>query len=907
MTETRPYGFWIYLSALSALVTGALAVRLSAHPDLTRHAWAFVLLTILLAVAEHSDLSYYEGDVRWGLSPAEAVLVPMLIVLSPTQVLIGAVVAMASIFKEWRDPAKQAFNVAQFGSAAILATSVFSLLQDPSTAFSAQDAAAAVCAAVVFTLATHVLVGVAIQLAQQGRVLDGFGGVRWTMFTNLVGSVVLGLFAAAAFTSAPWLLALFPFALAGLYFGYRAVARQSAERMRVERLHEATRSLATSSDLPNALEGFLSAVSDVLSAIGSRAVISTRTGLVSSSVYAGDEVERMQNVNGSGMESFLHYVRETRRPLLFGPDHDPVPEAFRPGGARNVLAVPVLEDDEVTGLLIASDRVGADDFGPDDVKLLEALAGDLSLTLQSARLFEEINEERERFQLLVESVSDYAIYMLDPHGKVVSWNSGAERILGYSSDVIMGRHHSTFYPPEAQGTAQEELNQASMSGRSESEGHRVRQDGSLFMANEIITPVRAGDGRLTGFAKVTRDISERVRTEAEKEALQAQLHQAQKLETVGQLAGGVAHDFNNLLSVITNATSFAISALPKGHDVQEDLRDVKSATKRATDLTRQLLIFSRRDLYKPQPINLNEVIRQALKLLTRALGERVVVQANLDESIGTIEADPGQLEQVLMNLAINARDAMPGGGTVTIETAQVTIDDGSISQYIDLSPGPHIRMTVSDTGTGMNPAVAQKAFDPFFTTKPKGSGTGLGLATVYGIVKGAHGHINVMSSEGLGTTFEILLPVTTATVSPKGEVMPDVQPMQRANRGEMIFLVEDDDAVRSVTQRLLEREGYTVTAAPGSKQALSMFPSLKDSVTLLLTDIVMPEMTGVELVQRVRQMKPDQKVLYMSGYSAGVFSSGGAELEGELIQKPFDREELLDAIRRALDSSSEVN
>ena len=906
-SETRPLRFRIYFGLLAASLIAYLVVGFLRDKNVDNHILAFAAFTVLLALAERTVLSYYDGDVRWGLSPSEASLVPMLFVLSPTQVVIAAALAMSSIVEEWRDPWKHGFNVAQYGCAAGAAALVFNWLQDPATSFGLRDAGAAIVAAALFSVLTQLFVGLAIHLAGQGRVADAFGDVRSTIVVGLTGSLVLGLFAAAAYAAAPWMLLLFPVAIAGLHAGYRAIARQTAERHQIERLHEAGRSLTAGTDLPTALTSFLNAVAEVLSATGARTIVETRNGLKSSAVHGGDNLESMQLAD-SAVGTVLNYVRETRRPLLFGPDNDPIPEALSGAASRNLVAVPIIEDGEVTGLLIASDRVGAGEFDEDDIRLLEALAGDLALSLQSYRLFEAVAEERERFQLLVESVTDYAIYMLDPQGHVVSWNSGAERIFGYAADEILGRHFSTFYPPETQAACQDELAKATLTGRAEAEGQRVRRDGSLFLANGVITPVHGSDGRITGFAKVTRDVTELVQAEAEKAALQEQLHQAQRLESVGQLAGGVAHDFNNLLSVITNATSFAMERLPDKHAALADLADVKTAATRATDLTRQLLIFSRRDFHKPQAVNLNEVIRQALKLLTRALGERVVVQSELHDSIGLVQADPGQLEQVLMNLAINARDAMPGGGTVTIETAPENIDAITARQYVDLAPGPYVRLTVSDTGKGMDPSVMQKAFDPFFTTKPKGSGTGLGLATVYGIVKGARGHINVMSSEGLGTSFEIFLPVTDALPEKAPEVTDAPGSIQLDSEGECILLVEDDEPVRTITRRVLERRGYSVLEATGSKEALQVLNNGGGAaIDLLLTDIVMPEMTGVELAHRARRMRPTLKIIYMSGYSSGVFSSGGAELEGELIQKPFDQDDLLTLVRSVLDTRPGVH
>ncbi|MGH2807565.1 MAG: PAS domain S-box protein [Actinomycetota bacterium] len=899
--KRHPLPFILYVLALLAGLTAGIAYLVRNDPSLTVGLLELGALAGLLAVAEHSDLSFYDGRVRIGLAAGEVVFFPMLVALSSAQVVIGAVIAMGAIrAPQWRhDPLKETFNVAQYGTAAF-AAAMFWRVTHEGTAFTLRNAAAGAVAIIIFAVATHILIPVGIWFAGQGRLRDALDDLAPPVFLNLAGNVVLGLFLAAAYVAAPWMLLLFPVALAGLYFAFRAVVRQGAERERIEQLHEASRSLVGTAELGRALDGFLVAVADVASALGARAVIRTRHGLLSSAIYEGAPIETLVSVEGEPVEAFLDFVRETRRTLIFGGDHDPVPDALRMGdGGRNLVCVPVFEDGAVTGLLMVTDRVGADEFGTDETRLLEALANDLALTLQSYRLFEEINEEKEKFQLLVEAVSDYAIYMLDPAGKVVSWNSGAERILGYTSEEILGKHHSCFYPPEARGAWHDELNEAAGRGHVEAEGGRLRKDGSMFLANEVITPVRDLDGELRGFAKITRDITERVQAQEEKWNLQAQLHQAQKLESVGQLAGGIAHDFNNLLAVISGSAQFMIDQLPEEQELREDLLEIRSAAKRGSALTRQLLIFSRRDATAPDVLDLNEVIRPALKLLSRALGERIEVQADLDPDLPNINADYGQMEQVLMNLAINARDAMPAGGTVTIRTSPVEVDEEEASRVLDLVPGHFVKMTVTDTGTGMSEDVLQKAFEPFFTTKPKSGGTGLGLATVYGIVKGAEGHITIASEEGRGTTFEILFPVSTEPAT-KVEETIDLRGPGPQGAGETILLVEDDAAVRAVTKRILETHAYKVIEAPGGKDALMTFDDRRSDIDLLVTDIVMPDISGVELAGRLRSISPDLKVLFMSGYSPAVFTGGEGDFEDPLIQKPFERDDLLHLIKQVL-------
>jgi PAS domain S-box-containing protein len=902
--ERKPIGFNLYVFSLLAILTAGIATLVATDESLTDGVLEAGLLAILLAAAERTDVSFYNQRVRIGLSATEAILFPMLIALSPGQVVIAAVVAMTVIrAREWRqDPSKEAFNVAQYGVAALASTTLWHATH-AGTTFSLRNAVAGAASVVLFALLTHILVPIGIWLAGHARLRDAMGDLALPVFLNIGGNVVLGLFLAAAYVAAPWMLVLFPVALAALYFAFRAVVRQGAETERIEQLHEASRSLVGTAEMATALDGFLTAVADVGSALGARAIVRTRRGLLSSAIYDGRSVDTLVPVEGAPIEAFLDFVRETRRSLIFGGDHDPVPEALRMGdGGRNLLCVPVFEDDSVTGLLMVTDRVGADEFGPDETRLLEALANELALTLQSYRLFEEVTEEKEKFQLLVEAVSDYAIYMLDPAGNVVSWNSGAERILGYTSEEIVGKHHSCFYPPETAGAWHDDLNEAVGKGRVEGDGGRLRKDGTLFLANEVITPVRDPDGELRGFAKITRDITERVHAQEEKWNLQAQLHQAQKLESVGQLAGGVAHDFNNLLAVISGSAQFLIDQLPEDNEMREDLLEIRSAAKRGSGLTRQLLIFSRRDLIAPDILDLNEVIRPALKLLSRALGERVEIQADLDPDLAPINADYGQMEQVLMNLAINARDAMPGGGTLSIHTSVVTVAEDEASRVLDLEAGRYVKVTVGDTGMGMSDEVKQKAFEPFFTTKPKSGGTGLGLATVYGIVKGAGGHIDISSEEGRGTSFQLLFPVSEEKATVEDTI--DLRGPGPRGDGETILLVEDDAAVRAVTKRILETHAYKVIEAPGGKDALMTFEDRRAEIDLLVTDIVMPDISGVELAGRLRSTSPDLKVLFMSGYSPAVFTGGEGDFDDPLIQKPFERDDLLHMVRQVLQADT---
>ena len=381
-----------------------------------------------------------------------------------------------------------------------------------------------------------------------------------------------------------------------------------------------------------------------------------------------------------------------------------------------------------------------------------------------------------------------------------------------------------------------------------------------------------------------------------KERLQAQ---AQRLESLGQLAGGVAHDFNNLLAVILNYVSFVSEDIaaaagpdPAGHleSASADLGQIKKAAERAAGLTHQLLVFARGDVNRPQVLDLDTVVTEVEELLRRTIGEHVELVTSLAGDLWPVLADPGKLEQVLVNLAVNARDAMPGGGTLTIDTANITVDADAIAGGSRARKGRNVRLRVSDTGTGMAADVAQHVFDPFFTTKPDGRGTGLGLATVYGIVAQADGDIRIYSEPGHGTTFVIMLPVTAEAAIPVAEPMP----YQRAPKGETVLLVEDEAALREVTRRIFARNGYQVITAANGPEALAIATSHPGQIHLLVTDVVMPHMLGKEVAEKMRLIKPEIKVVFMSGYARPVLASQGRLDPGvALVGKPFSEADLL--------------
>jgi two-component system cell cycle sensor histidine kinase/response regulator CckA len=400
--------------------------------------------------------------------------------------------------------------------------------------------------------------------------------------------------------------------------------------------------------------------------------------------------------------------------------------------------------------------------------------------------------------------------------------------------------------------------------------------------------------------------SNRLAAERTKARAEAQLQQAQRLENLGQLAGGVAHDFNNLLAVILNYASFVAEELDAAsvsdcaehcRAARRDVGQIQQAATRAADLTRQLLTFARREVVRPQVLSLNDVITGVAEMLRRSIGEHVELVTSLAGGLWPVLADPGQIEQVLVNLAVNARDAMEGGGTLTIDTSNFTVDAAAIAGGSPARPGRNVRLRVSDTGTGMPADVIDRAFEPFFTTKAEGTGTGLGLATVYGILAQADGHIRIYSEPGTGTTFSITLPVTDQAAVP----VPEPASYHRTPKGETILVVEDAEALREVTERIFTRHGYHVLTAASGPEALDLARQHQGEIHLLVTDVVMPHMLGKEVAEKMSEIKPEIEVLYMSGYARPVLASQGRLDPGvALVEKPFSESALLAAAGQVL-------
>jgi PAS domain S-box-containing protein len=421
-----------------------------------------------------------------------------------------------------------------------------------------------------------------------------------------------------------------------------------------------------------------------------------------------------------------------------------------------------------------------------------------------------------------------------------------------------------------------------------------RKDGSAVWVASTVRAVRDAQGNVAYVEGMAKDISERKR-------LEDQLRQAQKMEAVGQLAGGVAHDFNNILTAIIGYSEFLAEALGRQHPQSNSVGEIRKAADRAASLTRQLLAFSRKQVLQPKVLDLNTVVADMEKMLRRLIGEDIEVVVTRTPKLGRVNADPGQLEQVLMNLVVNARDAMPKGGTLSIQTDEVDIDAAYAESCEGMTPGPYVRLTVSDTGEGMDATTKARIFEPFFTTKGPGKGTGLGLSTVYGIMRQSNGHVTVYSELGRGSSFNVYLPRVADQSKSAGSSAGDNR--SRMGGSETLLLVEDDDVVRRLTQRILEKHGYRVIFAENPDVALSAAGQFKEEIDLLVTDVVMPSLTGRDLAEVLASVRPKMKVLYMSGYNDNVIGKHGILDRGvHFLPKPFTLEDLLEKVRLVLDT-----
>jgi PAS domain S-box-containing protein len=505
-----------------------------------------------------------------------------------------------------------------------------------------------------------------------------------------------------------------------------------------------------------------------------------------------------------------------------------------------------------------------------------------------------LQRSEERFRLLVSGVRDHALFMLDPAGNVASWNDGAERLSGYRADEIVGSHFSRFFPPEdaAGGAPSRLLDVAATAGSAEEEGWRVRKDGARFWASVVITALHDPDGSLRGFAKVERDITERRGQQEALEQSRVAMAQLQKIEALGQLTGGVAHDFNNLLQSILG--SIELLQRPAGLSdparASRLLDTARRGAERGAALTHRLLAFARRQPLAPQVVDINKLVGSMSELLHRTLGETIEVETVSAAGLWRTNVDANQLESAILNLAINARDAMPRGGRLTIETGNTWLDDEYASTHAEVSAGQYVLVAITDSGEGMPEEAIAHAFEPFFTTKPAGRGTGLGLAQVHGFVKQSGGHIKLYSEVGHGTTIKIYLPRFMSADDPLPPT--DRRKLERFDGPAGVLLVEDDDDVRLFGIEALKTLGYDVFQAAEGQSALRILDAHPE-IALLFTDVGLPGLNGRKLAEEARRRAPGLKILYTTGYARNAIVHNGVLDAGvDLLGKPFTTEAL---------------
>jgi two-component system, cell cycle sensor histidine kinase and response regulator CckA len=519
---------------------------------------------------------------------------------------------------------------------------------------------------------------------------------------------------------------------------------------------------------------------------------------------------------------------------------------------------------------------------------------------------DNLGVDSDAFSAVVASSPD-AIVIKTPQGLITGWSPAARDLYGYQPEESIGCDASMLFPAGSQCEEADLLRRATARERvTPYRTSRVRKDGTIITVLLAMSAIVDKAGAVVGVASTSRLASGVARPAVEphlpqedRERLQAQLEQAQRLEGLGQLAGGVAHDYNNLIAVILNYTAFvgeeiettaACSADPRWKAVSEDIGQITRAAERAAGLTRQLLSFARREVIRPQAVDLNDIVLNMAVALRRTLGAGLSLVTHLGKDLPPVLVDRGQIEQVILNLAVNARDAMPDGGSLIITTESLHVDRVYAAEWSSLLPGPYVRVEVADTGTGMPPEVIKHAFEPFYTTRSKGSGTGLGLSTVYGAVTQAKGHIGIRSKPGTGTTFTILLPITAQSATDAAQTPPH----RHTSHDQTVLLIEDEDALREVTRRLLSRQGYNVITASNGVDALDTANSYPGTIDLLLTDVIMPQMHGQEAAEKITQIRPGIRVLYMSGYAEPILAGQGRlDRNVALLDKPFTEHALL--------------
>lgn len=569
----------------------------------------------------------------------------------------------------------------------------------------------------------------------------------------------------------------------------------------------------------------------------------------------------------------------------------PEAEALLGSGVHDYIVVPMLAEGDLIGALSLGGAKAP--FSEEQVSIAKEVANQFAIALMHARLHEDVRRQAQEFRSAFED-TNVAMVLTDINHRFVRVNAAFARMFGYSQEEILGLSMPDISHPDdvAESLSQRELLKAGKISHFQIEKRYRHKDGRIVWGMANVSLIRDANGQPLQYVGQVQDITDR-------KHLEEQYRQAQKMEAIGTLAGGVAHDFNNLLTVIVGYSEVYLGTLRPGDPLRMPLTEIKKAGDRATGLTRQLLAFSRKQVLQPAVLDLNTILADMAKMLNRLIGEDIALTILPSPDLWRVKADPGQMEQVMMNIVINARDAMPLGGKLLLETKNVVIDEGYLQTHTQLLAGQYVLLAITDTGTGMDAATKARIFEPFFTTKGPTKGTGLGLATVYGIVKQSGGQIEVYSEVGQGTTFKIYLPRDKS-----GEAANSVARVFTPLRGgsETILLVEDEEGIRTLAKAVLQRYGYTVIEARNGGEAFMFCEAHAKPIALLLTDVVMPNMSGRQLSERLVAFQPDMKTLYMSGYTDDAIVQHGVLDPGTpFLQKPFSPEILARKVREILD------